>query len=173
MLVQSNNDITRNLLPRNGVSASSAMLPWRNGVSESSDMLARSNHHFSFQWPQPHFAAPSNDINTEVSVQIHPNYYPNSFLVNRPSVPRQPPCTCTSRSFSQFLAQPQQEMPIQFRMEHGVPSGPISVASNPLSASSVLGASASSRTQSASLLNGINSACHGTLTQEAGNRIVQ
>ncbi|KAM3276428.1 hypothetical protein ACQJBY_044679 [Aegilops geniculata] len=173
MPVQSNNVITRNLLQRNGVSASSAMLPRRNGVSESSDMLARGNHHFSFQWPQPHFAAPSNGINTEVSVQIHPNYYPNSILMNRPSVPRQPPCTCTSRSFSQFLAQPQQEMPIQFRMEHGVPSGPILVASNPLTTSSVLGASGSSRAQSVGLLNSVRSARRGALTQEAGNIFVQ
>ena len=126
-----------------------------------------------FPVPQSHSATPNDDINSRAPAQIQANYYLDSVLANRPTISLQPLCTCTSQPFSQFLALPGEEVPIQFLVECGVLNGPISVASNPLSASSVLGASASSRTQSASLLNGINSACLGTLTQEAGNRIVQ
>lgn len=58
-------------------------------------------------------------------------------------------------------------------VERGVLAGLILVASNPLNASSMLGAPGSSQAQSVGLLNGVNSTCHGALTIETCNIFVQ
>lgn len=144
-----------------------------NDISVSLTMQPRSSRHFSFQ-AHSHTLRPQTTTST---LEHQHRFRPTTTLTQfRQIVLLYHSSLCAlaqSLPFSRFLALPGQEVPIQFLVECGVLNGPIPVASNPLNASLVLGVSASSRTQSTSLLNNINSACHGALTREAGNRIVQ